>query len=65
MESVKMEKAERISKVVEACAAELLDKLCEGEPEQVRLAAWSMFLTRAAFADGKGAYFVLPPLVEC
>lgn len=65
MDPKKMEKAERISKVVEACAAELLDKLCEGEPEQVRRIAWTMFATRVAFGDGLGSCFVLPPVEEC
>ena len=59
-----MYKAERISKSVEACAEELLDKLCEGEPEQVRRIAWDMFVTRIAFANGQGDRFVLPPLDE-
>lgn len=56
-----MEKAERISLSVEACAEELLDKLCEGDPEQVRSMAWTMFVTRVAFANGQGDRFVLPP----
>ena len=59
-----MEKAERISKCVEACAEELLDKLCEGENKTVRDMAWSMLVTRMGFAGGIGDYFVLPPLDE-
>lgn len=59
-----MEAAEKISKSMEDAAGALLDKLCEGEPEQVRRIAWDMFVTRVAFANGKGSYFVLPPLEE-
>ena len=59
-----MEKAERISKAVEACAEELLDKLCEGEPEEVRRIAWTMLATRMGFSGGMGSYFTLPPIDE-
>lgn len=60
-----MEAAEKISKSMEDAAGALLDKLCEGEPDDVRRIAWDMFVTRVAFANGKGSYFHLPPLDEC
>ena len=60
-----MEKAERISKAVEACAEELLDKLCEGESKEVRDMAWTMVATRIAFRSGRGDCFALPPLEDC
>lgn len=59
-----MEKAERISKAVEACAEELMDKLCEGESKEVRDMAWTMLATRMGFSGGMGSCFVLPPLDE-
>lgn len=57
--------AEKISVSLEEAAAALLDKMCEGEPEQVRRIAWDMFATRIAFANGQSSCFVLPPLEEC
>lgn len=60
----KMEKAEQISNAVEACAEELLDKLCQGESKVVRDMAWTMLVTRMSFTGGMGDYFVLPPLDE-
>ena len=59
-----MEKAERISKCVEACAEELLDKLCEGEPKALRNMAWTMLATRMGFSGGMGSYFIIPPIDE-
>lgn len=59
-----MAAAEKISRDVEACAIELLDKLCADEPRSVRDMAWSMLATRLAFAAGAGDCFVLPPLDE-
>lgn len=59
-----MEKAERLSVSLEEAAGALLDKLCEGEPEQVRRIAWDMFVTRVAFANGQGCCFQLPPLED-
>lgn len=56
---------EKISNALEENAAALLDKMCEGEPEQVRQIAWDMFVTRVAFANGKCDCFLLPPLEEC
>lgn len=57
--------AEKISVSLEEAAEALLDKLCEGEPEDVRRIAWTMFVTRVAFANGQGDRFVLPPLDDC
>lgn len=57
--------AEKISVSLEEAAAALLDKLCEGEPAEVRRIAWDMFTTRVAFANGQGDRFILPPLDEC
>lgn len=57
--------AERISRSMEDAAASLFDKMCEGEPEDVRRMAWTMFVTRLGFANGQGQCFVLPPLDEC
>lgn len=57
--------AEKISISLEEGAGALLDKLCEGEPEDVRRIAWDMFVTRIAFANGCGDFFCLPPLDEC
>lgn len=54
-----MDRAERISGSVEACAYELLDKLCEDEPQGVRDAAWTMLITRLTFAAGMGAEITL------
>ena len=53
-----------ISKCVEACAEELLDKLCEGESKAVRDMAWTMLATRMGFSGGMGDCFVLPPVAE-
>lgn len=57
--------AEMMSKALEEEAKALLDKLCEGEPAEVRSLAWDMFTTRVAFANGQGDCFILPPLDEC
>lgn len=59
-----MVKAEQISKSLEDAAGMLLDKLCEGEPADVRRMAWTMFVTSVVFANGQGDCFVLPPLEE-
>lgn len=56
---------EKISNALEENAAALLDKMCEGEPGQVRKIAWDMFVTKVAFANGKCDCFLLPPLDEC
>lgn len=57
--------SEKISVSLEEAVAALLDKLCEGEPPEVRRIAWDMFTTRVAFANGQGDRFLLPPLDEC
>lgn len=57
--------AEKISTDLEEGAAALLDKLCEGEPVDVRKIAWDMFVAKVAFANGKGDCFHLPPIDEC
>lgn len=57
--------AEKISVSLEEEAQSLLDKLCEGEPQEVRRIAWDMFVTRIAFANGKCDCFRLPPIEEC
>lgn len=57
--------AEKMSRALEQEAQALLDKLCEGEPGEVRQIAWDMFATRVAFANGKCDCFILPPLDEC
>ena len=54
--------AEKISISLEEAAGALLDKLCEGEPEEVRRIAWDMFATRITFANGQCDLFILPPL---
>ena len=59
-----MEKAERISLSVEACAEELMDKLCDGEPKALHNMAWTMLATRLGFSGGMGSYFTLPPIDE-
>lgn len=57
--------AEKMSISLEENALALLDKMCEGQPAEVRQIAWDMFVTKVAFANGKGDCFVLPPLDEC
>ena len=60
----KRERAEKIGQSVVACAMDLLDKLCEGEPKAVRNMAWAMLATRMMFSGGMGSYFTLPPIDE-
>lgn len=57
--------ANRISDSLEESAQALLDKLCEGEPAEIRKMAWDMFVTKIAFANGQVDWFILPPLDEC
>lgn len=64
MES-KRERAEQIGQSVAACAMDLLDKLCEGEPEGVRDMARAMMATRMLTSCVWGDCFQLPPLDEC
>ncbi|MBR3764786.1 MAG: hypothetical protein IKK57_09605 [Clostridia bacterium] len=60
-----MVKAERISESVEANVNDLLDKLCEGEPDGVREMAGAMLATRLITSCAWGDCFQLPPLDEC
>lgn len=57
--------ANKICDSLEENAQALLDKLCEGEPAEIRSMAWNMFITKLAFANGQSDWFVLPPLDEC
>lgn len=57
--------ANKISTSLEENAQALLDKLCEGEPQEIKKIAWDMFVTKLAFANGKADWFVLPPIDEC
>lgn len=57
-----MVKAERISAAVVANIAELITKLCEDEPMEVRRMVWTMVERRLTV--GKGC-FRLPPVEEC
>lgn len=57
--------ATKISASLEDEAQALLEKLCEGEPADVRKIAWDMFVTKLAFANGKADWFILPPVDEC
>lgn len=57
--------ANKICDSLEENAQALLDKLCEGEPSEIRSMAWNMFVTKLAFANGQADWFVLPPLDEC
>ena len=47
-----MDEAEKISISLEQALEWMLDKLCEGYPEDVRRAAWSLFSTRIGIANG-------------
>lgn len=58
-------RAERISADVEGNISDLIEKLCEGEPPEVKPMVWSMIATRLSALTGRGACFVLPPLEEC
>lgn len=57
--------AERISRSAEACMADLLDKLCEGEPDGIREMAWAMLAARMFSSCAMVDCFQLPPLDEC
>lgn len=61
----KRERAERIGQSVVACAMDLLDKLCEGEPDGVREMAKAMMATRMITSCAWGDCFTLPPLDDC
>lgn len=62
MKKETLEKAVRISISLEENAEALLEKLCEGYPDDVSRASWTMFVTRVAM--GSGICFHLPPLDE-
>lgn len=59
-----MVKADRISRDVEACARELMDKLCDGEPAQIGRLAWTLMAVRMSRYTTSGEHFQLPPLEE-
>lgn len=58
-------KASRISETVEANIADLIGKLCEEEPREVRGMVWTMVAARMAMLSGHGDCFHLPTLDEC
>ena len=60
-----MDKAGKIAETVEDNMVDLIVKLCENEPEEMRVAVWAMVLTHMMFRCGKADCFVLPPLDEC
>lgn len=64
MQQYNMTQALRISESVEANIADLIDKMCDGEPREVRGMVWSMVATRIAFRSGRGDCFRLPALEE-
>lgn len=60
-----VEKASRISEIIEANITDLIMKLCEGETRDVRGMVWSMVAQRMAMLSGHGDCFQLPPVEEC
>ena len=60
-----MVKAERLSKAVEETMGDLIDKLCEGEPVELRGAVWAMLCKRMAARQSNGTCFRLPGLDDC
>lgn len=60
-----MDKAGKIAETVEDNMVDLIVKLCENEPEEMRAVVWAMVLTHMMFRCGKADCFVLPPLDEC
>lgn len=64
MKQYVMTQAERITKSVEGNIVDLIGKLCEGEPPEVKSAVWTMLTTRMAFRSGHGDCFILPPLED-
>lgn len=58
-------KAERLSMAVEANVGDLIDKLCEGEPEEMRGVVWWMLARRLGAKHARGTCFRLPGLDEC
>ena len=61
----KRERAEKIGQSVVACAMDLLDKLCEGEPDGVRDMARTVMATSMLTFCPWGDCFTLPPLDDC
>lgn len=57
-------KATEISGIIEENISDLIGKLCEQEPREVRDLVWNLVGTRMAFLTGRGECFVLPPLDE-
>lgn len=57
-------KASRISETIEANIADLIMKLCEGEPREVRGMVWTMVAARMAMLSGHGDCFQLPALED-
>lgn len=57
-------RAQRISESVEANIADLIGKLCEEEPREVRCMVWTMVAARMAMLSGHGDCFQLPALDE-
>lgn len=60
-----MVKAARISESIEANIVDLIGKLCDGEPREVRSMVWDMVAVRMSMLSGNGDCFVLPPIDEC
>lgn len=58
-------KASRISETIEANISDLIGKLCEGEPREVRGMVWTMVAARMAMLSGHGDCFQLPPIDDC
>lgn len=55
----------QISETIEANISDLIGKLCETEPREVRCMVWSMVAQRMAMLSGHGDCFQLPPVEEC
>lgn len=60
-----MAKASQISETVEENIVDLIGKLCETEPREVRCMVWTMVAQRIAMLSGYGDCFQLPALDEC
>lgn len=60
-----MVNGERIARAVEANVGDLIDKLCEGEPEELRGVVWWILAKRLSAKHARGACFHLPGLDEC
>lgn len=60
-----MVQATRIAEAVEQNIADLIGKLCEGEPPEVSDMVWAMVTTKLLASCTWGSCFRLPPLEEC